>query len=92
MNKNLIFEEEISYRRLLACLPRWILRTHTGFASFLARTFHIQRNGNSLASAIFPVPLPRLGLFRAQPVPKLSKRKWASLCAQRVLHVAVATV
>ena len=92
LNKNLIFEEEISYRRLLACLPRWILRTHTGFASFLARTFHIQRNGNSLASAIFPVPLPRLGLFRAQPVPKLSKRKWASLCAQRVLHVAVATV
>ena len=92
LNKNLIFEEEISYRRLLACLPRWILRTHTGFASFLARTFHIQRNGNSLASAIFPVPVPRLGLFRAQRVPKLSKRKWASLCAQRFLHVPVATV
>ena len=83
------FDEVISYRRLLSCLPRWILRTHTDFASFLARTFHIPRNGSSLASAIFPVPVPRVGLFRAQRVPKLSQRKWASLCAQRVLHVAV---
>ena len=82
-------EEQVSAAQILAPLPRWILRTKTRFAAFLARSFHIQRCGSSPASAVFPIPAPHLRRFDAQDTPKLNARKWARLCIQRALHVVV---
>ena len=82
-------EEEVSIAQILSALPRWILRTRTPFAAFLARSFHIKRCGSSPASAVFPVPAPHLGLFDAQATSRLSARKWTRLCLQRALRVVV---
>ena len=84
-----LFTEEISFCQALACLPRWILRTRTRFSAFLARTFHIRRCGICPASAVFPIPVPCLGLFDKQVCPKLSSRRWHQLCILRTIHVAV---
>lgn len=65
------------------------MKARTSFSAFLARSFHAKRRGSSSASATFPIPVPRLGLFCAQRAPKLSSRKWSSLCTQRVLHVII---
>ena len=82
-------EEEISFQRILSCLPRWISRSRTKFSSFLSRTFHIRRAGSCPLSAIFPVPIPHVGLFDKQALPKLSVRSWRRLCFKRALHVLV---
>ena len=82
-------EEEVSIAQILSALPRWILRTRTPFAAFLARSFHIKRCGSSPTSTVFPVPAPHLGLFDAQATSRLSARKWTRLCLQRALHVVV---
>ena len=82
-------EEQISFRRLLACVPRWVLATRTQFSSFLARSFHVSRKGSSLPSAVYPLPIPQVGIFASQRIPKLSKRRWLSLCMRRALHVIV---
>ena len=81
--------ETISYKRCLACIPRWILKTRTTFAAFLARTFHIRRSGTCPASTVFPIPAPELGLFDSQVGPRLSARRWSRLCIKRALHVVV---
>ena len=56
---------------------------------FLARTFHLASTGPCHDSAVFPIPAPRLGLFRSQGVSKLNAKRWQRLCRQRVLHVLV---
>lgn len=81
-------EESISFPKLLAALPRWILSSRTPFAGFLAKTFHIHRCGSSPASVTFPLPLPQLGLFRGAG-PKLSHRRWICLLRKRILHLVV---
>ena len=84
-----LLQAEISPGSMLAALPRWILRSKTKFAAFLARTFHIKRCGNSSASAVFPIPAPFCGLFDVQGSPKLGARRWSRLCHRRALHVVV---
>ena len=84
-------EESISFPKLLAALPRWILASRTPFAGFLAKTFHIHRCGSSPASVTFPLPLPQLGLFRGGG-PKLSHRRWICLLRKRILHIVVAAL
>ena len=59
------------------------------FASFLARTFHIQPLGKCSDTAVFPLPVPRFGLFGKQLTPKLDLKRWRRLCFQRSLHVVV---
>eukprot|EP00435_Cladocopium_sp_Y103_P062720 s916_g24.t1 len=48
------------------------------------QTFHTVAGGQSPASTVYPIPAPRLGLFRAQRVPKLGTRQWA-----KALHIVV---
>ena len=81
--------ETITNRKLLACLPRWIISSRTPFSAFLSKTFHIPRSGVCPASAVFPVPIPEVGLFGQQETPRLSSKKWRSLIHKRVLHIAV---
>eukprot|EP00435_Cladocopium_sp_Y103_P053894 s978_g17.t1 len=81
--------EEISFQRFLACLPRWISRSRTKFSFLLARSFHIQRAGVCPLSAVFPIPVPHIGLFGGQEGSKLSASKWKRLCFKRALHVVV---
>ena len=76
----------ISLRRLLASLPRWILRSRTPPASFLAKTFHVYRTGIGPATAVFPLPVPYAGLFDEQRNSRLPKAKWKKKCFQRALH------
>ena len=41
-----------------------------------------------LASVVFPLPLPQLGLFRGSG-PWLGRRRWILLCRKRVLHLLI---
>ena len=81
-------DESITFPKLLAALPRWILSSRTSFAGFLAKSFHIQCCGSSPASVLFPLPLPHFGLFKGGG-PKLSHRRWVCLLRKRALHVVV---
>eukprot|EP00435_Cladocopium_sp_Y103_P060998 s1156_g22.t1 len=82
-------QAEISFGRLLAVLPRLVLRSRTRFSSFLAKSFRILRAGTCPSSAVYPIPVPFIGLFDRQGVPKLNKRQWRNLCIRRGLHVLV---
>ena len=68
------------------CVPR---RSFRLFLPGIARTFHLASTGPCPDSAVFPIPAPRLGLFRSQGVSKLNAKRWQRLCRQRVLHVLV---
>ena len=81
--------EEITFQGFLSCCIRWILRSRTVFATFLARSFHAQRSGASPATAVFPLPIPFEGLFGKQRSPKLSRSQLRKLCIKRAVHVVV---
>ena len=78
----------ISFHKMCASFPRWILLSRTPFAAFLAKSFHIQRCGSTPASVVFPLPLAEIGLFSGSG-PKLPCRKWTSLVRRRVLHIVI---
>ena len=79
----------ISFRRLLACLPRLILSSRIRFSAFLANSFHTVRSGSCPASTVFPIPVPWTGVFDKQGIPKLNHRRWQQLCFKRGLHICV---
>ena len=81
--------QTVSFQRLLACLPRLILRSRTRFSTFLAKSFHTVRSGSCPASAVFPIPVPWTGAFEKQGVPKLNRRRWHQLCFKRGLHICI---
>lgn len=66
----------IDFQTFLASLPRSILRSRTRFSMFLDMSFHTKRCGDSTATAIFPLPIPIVGLFQKQRVPKLNAKQW----------------
>ena len=74
-----LHDATLSFRGVLAALPRWILATRTNFASFLARSFHIQPSGISPDSIVFPLPLVDFDLFKASG-PHMSSRRWVFCC------------
>ena len=84
------FGTTISFFRFAACLPRWILKTGTPFAAFLASTFDMpkQRVGTCPSSATFPLPVPSLGIFRGSG-PHMPRPAWKRLVLKRLLHVVV---
>ena len=51
-------------------------------------SFHSKRQGTSLSSAVFPLPVPDVNVF-ARSGPNLSVRKAAKLAKARVLHILV---
>ena len=83
---------EISCRSLFSSLIRWVLRSRTPFAFYLARFFHACRSGLGPTTAVLPLPIPFEGLFEKQWNPKLSQAKWDQLCKRRALHVLVMAV
>ena len=80
----------ISFRNFAASLPRWILRSHTKFAAYLAASFSApsHRSGRAPPSALFPLPLPYLGLF-AGSGPRMPQAAWRRLAQRRLLCVIV---
>ena len=83
---------EISCGSLFSSLIRWVLRSRTPFAFYLARSFHACRSGLGPTTAVLPLPIPYEGLFEKQWNPKLSKAKWDQLCKRRALHVLLMAV
>ena len=71
-----------------AALPRWLVKLRTNFGAFVASTFLSPsgRLGASPASAVFPLPLPNLGLFSSSGA-KLPLARWRR--RQRLLHIVV---
>ena len=55
--------ETINLCQWAICLPRWILRSRTKFASCLARSFAVKHRSSETVSTVFPLPLPALDLF-----------------------------
>ena len=80
--------QTITFQHLAASMPRWILKTKTKFAAYLAKTFHLQCGGSAPSSVVFPLPLPELCLFRGGG-PKMSRRRWQTLLRKRLLHLVV---
>ena len=80
---------EITFENFSGAFIRWILRSRTSFGAFLARTFHARRLDSDPATAVFPLPVPCIGIFEKQRSPKLSKAMWRRVCRKRALHVLV---
>ena len=80
----------ISFRNFAASLPRWVLRSRTKFAAYLAASFSApsHRSGRAPPSALFPLPLPYLGVF-AGSGPHLPQARWHRLAQRRLLCVVV---
>ena len=87
------FSTTISFGDWAAALPRWLLRSRTPFAAYLAMTFRspASRCGLAPATATFPLPCPRLGLFGrcAHGLPHAQKQR---LYLHRVVHIVVAAL
>ncbi|CAE7745598.1 dnc [Symbiodinium sp. CCMP2456] len=79
-----------TFAKFAASLPRWVLRSRTGFGAYLASTFASpsDRSGSAPPSATFPLPLPYLGLFQGSG-PRLSRVAWRRLYQRRLLCVSV---
>ena len=84
------FDATLSFREWAAALPRWILKSRSPFAAWLAASFRspASRWGPAPPSATFPLPLPYMGLFAASG-PQLSKVSWRRLRLRRVLRILV---
>ena len=82
-------QEEISFQQFLAIMPRLVLRSRTRFSSFLARTFSIPRAGSCPSTAVFPIPVPFIGIFGKQGCPKLTAKGWKKLRIKRTIHILV---
>ena len=80
----------ITFARFASSLPRWILRSRTGFGAYLASVFASpsDRSGSAPPTATFPLPLPYLGLFKSSG-PRLSRANWRHLYQRRLLCVVV---
>lgn len=59
-------EASLTFRQLVAALPRMVLKSRTRFSALLARSFHVTFNGESPCSTVFPLPLKDFGLFDKQ--------------------------
>ena len=85
--ESLTFDADMSFVSFLASLPRRILACKTKFSRFLSATFHLQRSGVSASSsALFPLPLPYLGVFDGSG-PKLARKRCKRLMLKRGVHV-----
>ena len=80
--------QSITFLRLAACLPRWILATKTKFGAFLAKTFHLQCRGSAPSTVVFPLPLADFGIFHGG-APRMSHRRWLTLVRKRLLHLVI---
>ena len=92
--ENMCFKEEsldstISFRRLVAVLPRLILKSRTRFSAALEKSFRIPFNGGAPCTTVFPLPLRNFGVFSQRLAPRLSVNRWWRLCRKRLLHVFI---
>ena len=78
----------ITFRQFAAALPRWILACRSPFSAFLARSLHAQPSNLPASSAVFPIPLPRFGIFKSSG-PQLPLARWWTLIRHRLIHVLV---
>ena len=77
---------KISFHRWMTCLPRWVLKTRTGLAFCLSRSFAILHRSDEQSSALFPLPLYDLTCF-ASSGPGLSRRRFLSVCKSRIVNL-----
>ena len=80
--------QSITFLRLAASLPRWILATRTKFAAYLAKTFHLQCGGSAPSTVVFPLPLADFDIFLGG-ASRLSHRRWLTLVRKRLLHLVI---
>ena len=79
----------ISFRRLVAAMPRLIVRSRTRFSAALVKSFHVDYNGDHPCSTVFPLPLKDFGVFGAQDSSRLSAASWWKICRKRLLHIFI---
>ena len=81
--------QDFSFVRWCRSLPFLALRTRTPFAAFLRKTLHTTRLLRSApASALFPLPLPKHGVFDGLPS-RVSSRRRRKVEFDRAFHVLV---
>ena len=81
--------QDFSFARWCRSLPFLALRTRTPFAAFLRKTLHTTRLLRSApASALFPLPLPKHGVFDGLPS-RVSSRRRRKVEFDRAFHVLV---
>ena len=77
---------EIEFTTWAICLPRHVLAAKNRFSWFLSTTFSVSRRGSPSHTAVFPLPIPYVGLFYGSG-PGLSKKRMKALAHRRLLHV-----
>ena len=78
-----------SFVRWCSSLPRKALNSGTPFGAFLLATFHITRSSSTApAKLVFPLPVPKTGLFEPLP-PRCSSRRRKRTGFDQALHVIV---
>ena len=81
--------QEFSFLRWCRTLPTLCLRTRTPFAAFLRKTLHASSGSRTApATALFPLPFPKLGVFDSLP-PRVSSRRRRKVEFDRAFHVVV---
>ena len=79
----------ISFRRLVAVLPRLIMKSRTRFSAALAKSFRTTFNGNPPCTTVFPLPLRDFDAFGGQTASRLSAAQWWKICRKRLLHIFI---
>ena len=78
-----------SFVKWCSSLPRKALNSGTPFGVFLQRTFHITRSRlTAPAKHIFPLPVPKVGVFEPLP-PRCSSRRRGKAGFDQAFHVIV---
>ncbi len=81
--------QEFSFERWCRSLPSLVLKARTPFASFLRKTLHTTRGAvPAPVSALFPLPLPKHGVFESLP-PRVSSRRRRKIEFDRAFHVII---
>ena len=78
-----------SFVKWCSSLPRKALNSGTPFGAFLLATFHLTRSGVSApAKLLFPLPVPKPGIFAPLP-PRCSSRRRRRVGFEQAFHVVV---
>ena len=63
-----------------------VLKSRTSFARFLRTTLHAERRLDSPSKALFPLPIPKLGVFQAKKMGSRARRRRAF---DQALHICL---
>ena len=78
--------QNYSFHTWSSSLCSMVLKSRTAFARFLRTTLHAERRLDSSSKALFPLPIPKLGIFEAKKLGSKARRRRAF---DQAFHICV---